>query len=506
MARPRVKPATPVRDEGGEPRSLFSVGRPPAAEEPDDSYDDDHAFLGELAESGGYQPDDGGSGEGDQVGEIDDVGDAAEERRDDTGGVHIPHWTEPATGEIPRVLVGDREGDDEEAWAAFADGGPRWRDDSRDFDERDDIAALADDEARLGALDPDAPGEHELLSFDDLEAPDPTRGPPRAPAKRKAPAKKVGIASTSGASRMAAEQQPGTRPPGTRRPPGAGGPGRAGAPMGGGGSRGSDRDLTTAAAVGAGLAALALVLLKIGPGAMIWLVAVIVFLAAAEFFTTTRRAGYLPAQLLGLVGCVVLPLAVYWKGTNAYPIALGLTVMCGFLWYIVGAGDERPTMNLGVTMLGIGWIGVLGSFAGLLLGAPDGSSLLLSVLLVAVANDVGALFIGQAVGRAPLTPISPGKTIEGTIGGIGAAVVVSLLFVGVLGIGPFGESLVDALLLGLVVGAATAVGDLCESVVKRDLGVKDMGNILPGHGGILDRMDGILFALPAAWYLALILF
>ena len=87
-----------------------------------------------------------------------------------------------------------------------------------------------------------------------------------------------------------------------------------------------------------------------------------------------------------------------------------------------------------------------------------------------------------------------------------SAIVVSMLFVGVLGIGPFGESLLDAFLLGLVVGVATAIGDLCESVLKRDLGVKDIGNILPGHGGILDRMDGILFAMPAAWYLALVLF
>jgi phosphatidate cytidylyltransferase len=494
-----------VRDDTAEARSLFSVGRPPAADE--DSYDDDHAFLGAMVDSSDESVGDDGAAEAAEADEI-ELEPADEARRDDTGGVHIPHWTEPATGEIPRVLVGDREGEDEEAWQAFADGGPRWRDDSRDFDERDDMAALADDdEVRMGALDPDAPGEHELLSFDDLEPPDPSRGPPRPPLKKKNPAKKVGIASTSGASRMAAEQPTGgpagPRPPGARR-----GPAGSGRPPGavGGGGRGRDRDMTTAAAVGAGLTALALVLLKFGPGWMIWLVAAVVFLAAAEFFTTTRRAGYLPAQLLGIVGCVVLPLAVYWKGTAAYPIALGLTIMCGFLWYIVGAGDERPTMNLGVTMLGIGWIGVLASFAGLLLGAPDGSSLMLSVLLVAVANDIGALFIGQAVGRAPLTPISPGKTIEGTIGGIGASVVVALLFVGVLDVGPFGGSLLDALLLGLVVGVATAVGDLCESVVKRDLGVKDMGNILPGHGGILDRMDGILFAMPAAWYLALVLF
>jgi phosphatidate cytidylyltransferase len=202
---------------------------------------------------------------------------------------------------------------------------------------------------------------------------------------------------------------------------------------------------------------------------------------------------------------VVLPLATFWKGTTAYPVVLGLTVMCAFLWYIVGAGEERPTMNLGVTSLGILWIGGMASFAGLLLGAPDGSSLMLSVLLVAVAHDVGAFFIGRSLGRAPLTPISPGKTVEGFFGGIVVSIVVAVVVVGLPDIGPLGVDFWDAFWLGLVVGLATAVGDLCESVVKRDLGVKDMGNILPGHGGVLDRMDGILFALPAAWYLTMAL-
>jgi phosphatidate cytidylyltransferase len=201
------------------------------------------------------------------------------------------------------------------------------------------------------------------------------------------------------------------------------------------------------------------------------------------------------------VACVVLPLATFWKGTLGYPVVLGLTVMCGFVWYIVGAGEERPTMNLGVTALGVLWIGLLASFAGLLLGAPDGSSLMLSVLLVAVAHDVGAFFVGRSLGRAPLTAISPGKTVEGLFGGVVSAVVVAVAVIGVFKIGPLGDSIGRAFAMGLIVGIATAVGDLCESVVKRDLGVKDMGNILPGHGGVLDRMDGILFALPAGWYL-----
>jgi phosphatidate cytidylyltransferase len=259
-----------------------------------------------------------------------------------------------------------------------------------------------------------------------------------------------------------------------------------------------------AVGVGLVLGLAALGLLKVGPGATMVLVSGVVLLGAAEFFTTTRRAGYVPAQLLGIVACVVLPLATFWKGTLGYPVVLGLTVMCGFVWYIVGAGEERPTMNLGVTALGVLWIGMLASFAGLLLGAPDGSSLMLSVLLVAVAHDIGAFFVGRSMGRAPLTAISPGKTVEGLFGGVVSAVIVAVVVVGMLKVGPFGESVGRAFAMGLAVGIATAVGDLCESVVKRDLGVKDMGYILPGLGGVLDRMDGILFALPAAWYLYLV--
>ncbi len=501
VARPKVKPpAPPPQDD--RPRSLFSVG-PDTGGTPDgpagwEGYDDEGEEMPEdrtddmTDDHGAGHGVEGGSGGG-----------------DDAASVRIPHWTEPATGEVPAVLVGDRADDD--AWAAFSDGGPRWRDDARDYDERDDLASLDDSEARMGALDPDAPGEHELLAFDDLAAPAPRKkkaAGPRpvgsgAPSKKKArPPSPGGPGGPGGPGRPG---RPGSGPD-SRRP---GGPGPTGRPPGAGrpgGPTGGDRDLPTAMAVGAILALGALGLLWAGPGWMMILVTAVVLFSAAELFTTTRRAGYVPAQLLGIVVCVVLPLAAFWKGTLAYPVVLGLTAMCGFIWYIVGAGEERPVMNLGVTALGILWIGMLSSFAGLLLAVPgQGASLMLSVLLVAVAHDVGGFFVGRSFGRAPLTSISPGKTVEGLAGAVVASVAMAVVVVNLVGIGPFGENVGRALALGVVVGVATAVGDLCESVVKRDLGVKDMGNVLPGHGGVLDRMDGILFALPAAWYLGLYL-
>jgi len=149
------------------------------------------------------------------------------------------------------------------------------------------------------------------------------------------------------------------------------------------------------------------------------------------------------------------------------------------------------------------WIGVLGSYGALLLDPtvfPDrhGIAFLLGALIAAVAYDVGALAVGSWVGRRPLSPtISPHKTWEGLIGGSAAAIVVSAIVV--QAIHPW--NLGDALLLGIVVSIVSPIGDLWESVVKRHLGLKDMGRLLPGHGGVLDRIDGLLFILPATYYL-----
>src|SRR5690606_27062462 len=142
--------------------------------------------------------------------------------------------------------------------------------------------------------------------------------------------------------------------------------------------------------------------------------------------------------------------------------------------------------------------------AALLLRAPHGTGMLVAAVVGTVAYDVAGLFIGRSMGRAPLSVASPNKTVEGTVGGMAAALVAVVVVVGIVpGVYPFGDSLVDTILLGVVLALVAPVGDLCESLLKRDLGVKDMGSILPGHGGLLDRFDGLLFALPATYYVAL---
>ena len=168
-----------------------------------------------------------------------------------------------------------------------------------------------------------------------------------------------------------------------------------------------------------------------------------------------------------------------------------------FLWNVT---PGRPLLGVATTVLTFAYIGGLGGYAGLLLTKHNGVGLVIGVALCVVAYDVGGYFVGSWFGRTPIAPhISPNKTREGTMGGMIASLVVGALLVGL--IGPWTHK--SGLALGALVAVGAFLGDLCESMIKRDLGVKDFGSILPGHGGALDRFDGMLFCLPIAYYLAL---
>jgi len=128
--------------------------------------------------------------------------------------------------------------------------------------------------------------------------------------------------------------------------------------------------------------------------------------------------------------------------------------------------------------------------------------LLFAAILVTVVYDTGAWFVGRSIGRTPLSAHSPNKTLEGVIGGAVISIVVAVVVLTTFNIAPWGDSpggFADVIVLGVVAAVAATLGDLCESMLKRDLGVKDMGSMLPGHGGILDRFDGLLFVMPAVW-------
>ena len=273
----------------------------------------------------------------------------------------------------------------------------------------------------------------------------------------------------------------------------------------------------TAVAVGLGLVAVGLICFNFGGLPTALLATAVVTFAAFEYFTAVRTAGHNPATLLGLVGVAGLVFSTYASGLAAYPIVLGLTVITGLLWYLWVAPGDHSVTNLGLTLLGIGWIGILGSFATLFLGigreledanssitSNPGIGVLIAAVVVAVSHDVGAYFVGRYFGRTPLSAASPNKTQEGLIGGFLSALVVTIVVVGIIGIDPIGESLGRTALFALLCAAVAPLGDLSESFVKRDLGVKDMGTVLPGHGGVLDRFDALLFVLPTAYFVTVL--
>ncbi|MDA3038844.1 MAG: phosphatidate cytidylyltransferase [Actinomycetota bacterium] len=381
--------------------------------------------------------------------------------------VGLPHWTEPATGQVPRVVAPDNDG-----WIELA--GPRWKGEGPDWAD-DDIASV------FGASGLTTDAGLSDLGVSDLGFPDGL--PSEDPVIIDDEGNLHGLIPPG----AGAPQRPQVRP----RP-------RVEAVPSG------ERNIPQAIMVGIVLAAVALMAFRLGNLYALGLIAVAALFGSVELFDTMRRAGVHPATLLGVVASVGFPLAVYWKGQQAFPLMVGLVVVFGALWYLSGADTHRPALNLGLTFLGVSWVGCMAAFGAMLLNLPDGRSTIVAAIVVTVASDTAALAGGKAFGGHSFHPASPSKTWEGTIVGFVAAVVAGVVM-GVYGVSPFSDNLIHAALLGVVGGVLAPLGDLTESMVKRDLGVKDMGRLLPGHGGVLDRVDGLLFVLPGIYYLTLIL-
>jgi CDP-diglyceride synthetase len=262
--------------------------------------------------------------------------------------------------------------------------------------------------------------------------------------------------------------------------------------------KGSGSELATRVVTGVVMAAVALLVLNAGPGPASVLVSVIVALGVIELCGALRTQGYRPAGLVALFGSVGLVLGAYHGGESAFAGVAALVVPVTLLWYLAGVSKARPAPGVASTFLVFGYVGVMGGFAGLILAQQDGIGLLLGVVLCCVGYDIGGYLAGSRFGRRHIAPaISPNKTVEGLLAGMAASVVIGFILVG--SISPWGRF--NALALGVVVAVLAPIGDLCESLIKRDLGVKDLGGLLPGHGGVLDRFDAMLFALPAVYYL-----
>jgi phosphatidate cytidylyltransferase len=211
-----------------------------------------------------------------------------------------------------------------------------------------------------------------------------------------------------------------------------------------------------------------------------------------------------PLVLAAYVGAVGMVLAVPLGGLEWVLGAVAATLALAFVLYGVATTRAPATVAIGATMLGAVWIGVGLAHIVLLRDLERGRLILLTVLLADFAANTAAYAAGRFVGRHKLAPvISPGKTWEGFLAGVAAAMAVA--FFALYEDREEFLAIWEALLLGAVVAVAGALGDLFESTLKRDMKVKDTGRLLGGHGGMLDRVDSLLFAAPAAFYLLLAL-
>jgi phosphatidate cytidylyltransferase len=365
----------------------------------------------------------------------------------------LPHWSEPPTGEIP--LLGSAAETSGDLPPGERTEAPRFRAEVGDWE--DAVGAV-----EVIAAEPAAPGPPVDVDLDDDEA-------FRREVERR--------------RRLA------------RRPA------RPGPPPGAVETEAEPVDLATRIVTGIAVAVVALVCLKLGRDATTVLATVIVLASAFELFGALQRRGFRPATLLGIIGSAAIVPIAYQRGEFAFPFVLAIVAVFTLLWYLLGVVPGRPVVHAASTLFGVVYVGVLGGFAGLLLGYEHGVGLVLGVAICAVGYDVVGFVVGSQFGKTPLAPtVSPHKTVEGLVGGMSASVILAVVVAA--RITPWNGELAHALALGLVVAVFAPLGDLCESLIKRDLGIKDFGSVLPGHGGVLDRFDAILFCLPAVYYLA----
>lgn len=381
----------------------------------------------------------------------------------------LPHWTDAPTGQVP-IVVAREAADADDPWAAVP--APAWREGEADwvaYEEQFDVSILAGEAKDDADVRPwefvveEETSEEEIL--DEAPRPEPAR------AHR-------------------------TRRTVTENP-------LAGRAV----RQGSQSSVSTATFTGLLLAAVVVGIFLAGPLPVVALVIAALLLAAAEAYAGFRAAGAHPATLLGLVAVLILAVAAYNKGPEAIGAVSVLLVVFGFIWYVSAPNKIDVLDGLGATVFVYVWVGVFGAYALLLVSPnsfPDrhGLAYLFGALALTVSNDTGALFVGRWLGRRPLNrALSPNKTIEGTAGG-----TILTLLVGALALSHMSPwTTRTGLEVAVALAVAVPLGDLFESMVKRTLGVKDLGRLLPGHGGLLDRVDGLLFALPTMYYLAHIL-
>jgi phosphatidate cytidylyltransferase len=260
------------------------------------------------------------------------------------------------------------------------------------------------------------------------------------------------------------------------------------------------RNLPVAVGVGAGMGGLAILTLFTVKATFLIYMGVALGIALWELSRAVAvREIRLPVPPVAVGGAAAIALA-YWRGERPLAACLALTVIAILAWRLRGGADGY-LRDVTAGIFALAYLPLMACFVGLMLAAPDGSRRILLFLILAVCSDVGGYFAGILLGHHPMAPvISPKKTWEGFGGSAlaclaGGAITVPTLLSGAVWQG---------LLVGAAVLAAATLGDLTESMIKRDLQIKDMGSVLPGHGGVLDRIDSLVLSAPVVWLLLLV--
>ncbi|TVL94365.1 phosphatidate cytidylyltransferase [Streptomyces sp. SAJ15] len=262
------------------------------------------------------------------------------------------------------------------------------------------------------------------------------------------------------------------------------------------------RDLRAAIGVGVGLGAVIVASLFVYKPVFIGVIALAVVVGLWELTSRLSERKEIRAPLIPLaVGGVAMVVAGYVRGAEGAWVAVALTALAVLVWRMTEP-PENYLRDVTAGVFAAFYVPFLATFVALMLAADDGPQRVLTFLLLTVVSDTGAYAVGWRFGKRRLAPrISPGKSWEGLLGAVAFAMVAGALCMQyVVEDGVWWQGL----LLGLSVAVSATLGDLGESMIKRDLGIKDMGNLLPGHGGIMDRLDSLLPTAPVVWLLLVI--
>jgi len=232
-----------------------------------------------------------------------------------------------------------------------------------------------------------------------------------------------------------------------------------------------------------------------------WLFVVVavaaVLMSVWELRHAIASAGAEPPLVPLLVGTVAIIVAAYVGGAAALGVAFGLTVLVLVLWRLTGP-VEGSVVDVSSSVWIAGYLPLMAGFVMLMLAQSQGSDRIIVFILTTICSDIGGYAVGVLFGRHPMAPrISPKKSWEGFAGSLVACVLAASLS----GRWLLGMQWWQGAVLGLAIVLTATLGDLAESMVKRDLGIKDMGNLLPGHGGMLDRLDSLIPSAPVAFLL-----